>query len=90
VISRRDLFTSLFDKARTLTGSEAPTLAKLERRSCLAWQRSFCTVCIEHCPIRGAITLDKGRPVIHAEACDGCGLCQKVCPSPINAITLVP
>lgn len=89
MISRRELFTSLFEKVRGLTQDRPPTLARIERGACLAWRRSFCTVCEEHCPIQDAITLDKGRPVINAELCDGCGICKEVCPSPRNAISLI-
>lgn len=48
---------------------------------CIAWSVGGCTVCKSACPYH-AITLDKdNRPVIDAQACNGCGLCEKVCPA---------
>lgn len=61
---------------------------RLRRDHCLAWQRSFCTVCSERCPEAGAIVLDEGRPVLVEERCTRCGECIAVCPAPINAFEL--
>lgn len=50
--------------------------------ACVAWDWSGCTVCYDECPVEGAITLDEqGRPVVHADYCDGCGTCEQKCPS---------
>ena len=57
---------------------------------CLAWQGSFCSTCVERCPIPGAIVLEAGRPRVVAEHCDGCGTCVRVCPAPLNAFELRP
>jgi ferredoxin len=57
---------------------------------CLAWQGSFCTTCVERCPIPGAIVMEAGRPRVVAERCDGCGTCVRVCPAPLNAFELRP
>lgn len=57
---------------------------------CLAWQGSFCTTCVERCPVEGAILVEAGRPRVVAERCDGCGTCVRVCPAPINAFELRP
>lgn len=64
--------------------------ARIETMDCLAWQRSFCTVCFEQCPVPGAITLDQGRPTINASACTGCGICLYACPAPRKAVLLLP
>lgn len=64
--------------------------AQVERMDCLAWQRSFCTVCEERCPVPGAVTLDLGKPGVDASACVGCGICVNVCPAPRRAIVLNP
>ncbi len=64
--------------------------ARIEVVDCLAWQRSFCTVCEERCPIPGAITLVDGKPSIDPVACTGCGVCLSVCPAPRKAIMLMP
>ncbi|MBN1205953.1 MAG: 4Fe-4S binding protein [Myxococcaceae bacterium] len=57
---------------------------------CLAWQGSFCSTCAERCPVEGAIALDAGRPRVVAERCNGCGVCVRVCPAPLNAFELRP
>lgn len=64
--------------------------ARIEPFACLAYQGSFCTVCAEHCPVDGALELTEGRPRILEEVCTGCGVCQHVCPAPINAVLLMP
>lgn len=67
---------------------EAPTadnigMAKVISDSCVAWDWGGCTVCADECPVEGAITLDeRGRPHVNEDLCDGCGLCELVCPAP--------
>jgi MinD superfamily P-loop ATPase len=46
-----------------------------------------CGLCMTYCRF-GAISADNGRVVIVETACDGCMLCEKICP--VRAITLVP
>lgn len=64
--------------------------ARVSMVDCLAYQGSFCTVCSEHCPVEGAIDVIEGRPRINAELCTGCGICQHVCPAPVNAVLMLP
>lgn len=67
---------------------EAPTasnigVAKVISDSCVAWQWQGCTVCVDVCPVAGAIQLDdRGRPHVDNALCNGCGLCQTECPAP--------
>lgn len=46
-------------------------------------RRGPCGECYTFCPLRGkAITLEPGgflAPVVHPEACVGCGLCEEIC-----------
>lgn len=57
-------------------------VAVVVKDACVAWDWSGCTVCKDECPVEGAITLDDhDRPVVNADFCDGCGRCEKVCPS---------
>lgn len=65
-------------------------MANLLTYNCIAWQGGFCSVCSEHCPEPGALTMEQGKPVIHAEVCTGCGVCHHVCPAPTNAIAMMP
>ncbi|MBT8483964.1 MAG: 4Fe-4S dicluster domain-containing protein [Phycisphaerales bacterium] len=64
--------------------------ASIRAPYCLAHQGTFCTVCVERCPVDGALQLVDNRPVIDAETCTGCGVCQYVCPAPYNAVLILP
>lgn len=57
-------------------------LAQVDSQRCIAWLRGGgCQVCVDVCPY-GAITLHAGNcPVVDAQACNGCGLCENQCPS---------
>lgn len=69
---------------------EAPPrrqVAAILRSRCLA--RTFCSVCVERCPVEGALTMVAGRPEVDVERCDGCGTCQFACPAPSGAIAMV-
>ncbi len=65
-------------------------VAKIDSISCLAFQGTLCTVCVEGCPVENAITMEAGRPKIDADICTACGVCLYVCPAPGNAIHLMP
>ncbi|HEY6556576.1 MAG TPA: 4Fe-4S binding protein [Polyangiaceae bacterium] len=65
-------------------------VVRIEPKRCLAWQRSFCSVCSERCPEPGAIVCEVGKPRVVASACTGCGICVQVCPAPVNAFEVVP
>ena len=56
---------------------------------CLAHTGGFCSVCVEHCPVSGAITIEHGKPRIVDAVCTGCGECHRVCPAPRNAVLLM-
>lgn len=101
--SRRDLFRSVFGRGREKpddtprlleatppepTG-EPSSLALILDRFCLAWQGSFCSVCLERCPIPGAIATEMGKPRVVPDLCTGCKVCHDVCPAPKNAVFLV-
>lgn len=64
--------------------------AQILRHSCLAWQGSFCSVCVEQCPVPGAIAVAAGKPTVDAAICTGCGVCAYVCPAPFNAVAIRP
>lgn len=73
-----------------------------DQESCIAFLGLRCEVCFNVCPLRGeAITLDlqhnerSGKhalfiPVVHSEACTGCGLCEKACILEQAAIKVFP
>ncbi len=101
-ISRRNLFRSMFGRpmefaeasaeeipTTPIVSEEAPPLALILDRFCLAWQGSFCSVCSERCPVDGAIAVEQGKPRINPDFCTGCRICHEVCPAPKNAVFLV-
>ena len=95
-LNRRDWFRSLIGQraaepvasnAAVIPGGEVAVIAG---RNCLAYQNSFCSTCVERCPVENAITSERGLPRINPIACTGCGECADVCPAPVNAIMFVP
>lgn len=56
-------------------------LAKIVRENCIAWDLAGCEVCVHECPREAIYQDEKKRPYIDTELCDGCGLCELVCPS---------
>lgn len=74
----------------------------IDQETCLNFLGLRCDICYRVCPvIDKAITLDPqsntrtGRhtlfiPVVHSDACTGCGKCEKACPTEIAAIKVLP
>ncbi len=61
-------------------------LARVDRRSCLAWdQAARCLVCVEVCPTQAA-TPHQGRVTVDPLKCSGCGICERSCPIVGSAI----
>ena len=63
-------------------------VARVRARDCLAARGGFCTVCVERCPVPGAIALVDGWPAVDPEVCTGCAVCASVCPAPVVAIAM--
>lgn len=75
-------------------------VAAVDPNSCLSWQGLRCEVCLRECPeANRAITIEmhpRGLskhavfvPVVHPDACTGCGLCERGCPTEKAAIRVV-
>ena len=75
-------------------------LAVIDPESCLSWQGLRCEVCYRVCPVRGkAISIANHPrqiskhamfvPVVHSDACTGCGICEQKCPTEVAAIRIV-
>jgi len=74
----------------------------VDQESCLNFQGLRCDVCFRVCPlINKAITLEPRHnlrtgkhtlfiPVVHSDACTGCGKCEKACVLPEAAIKVLP
>lgn len=72
---------------------EAPAAlgaARVAPLDCLNRLSSPCSVCVERCPVPGAIDFVGDVPEVNERLCTGCGVCQHVCPAPQNAILLLP
>jgi len=67
-------------------------VARLNKKTCLNWQGTFCRSCYDHCPLfNEAITMDSElRPVVSEKKCVGCGICEHVCPAEEAAIIVIP
>ncbi|MFQ5643478.1 MAG: ferredoxin-type protein NapG [Thiogranum sp.] len=95
--------TGALDHALTdINESRMGLAVVVDQESCIAFQGLRCEVCFNICPVRGdAITLDyrhnerSGKhalfiPVVHSDACTGCGLCEKACILEEAAIKIFP
>jgi len=57
-------------------------LARVDERTCVSHnQTGVCGACHTACPLRGRAITQKlhNEPVVHAEHCVGCGLCEEAC-----------
>lgn len=95
--------TGALDKELTNIDDSRMGLAVLiDQESCLNFLGLRCDVCFRICPlINKAITLEPRHnprtgkhtlfiPVVHSEACTGCGKCEKACVLPEAAIKVFP
>jgi ferredoxin-type protein NapG len=77
-------------------------LAVVDSESCIAFWGIQCDACYRACPILGkAITIEYQKnertgkhafmkPIVHADACTGCGLCERACVTEKPAIFVLP
>jgi ferredoxin-type protein NapG len=75
-------------------------LAVIDVEHCLSWQGLRCEVCFRVCPLQGqAIRIVSQQrqlskhamfvPLVQADHCTGCGLCEKRCPTEVPAIRVL-
>lgn len=104
-VTRREMFSGLLSPFRRALkagaeGGFAPRpvppappagdlIAVIGGRLCLAYHEIACSVCVERCPVPGALVSDSGLPRVVPGLCTGCGACMPVCPAPENAIRMV-
>ncbi len=95
--------TGALDHALTDINEARMGLAVLiDQETCIAFHGLRCEICFNVCPIRGeAITLDyqhdersgkhaKFIPIVHSDACTGCGLCERACIMEEASIRVLP
>lgn len=73
-----------------LDSAGAMGTAHIQAHDCLNALGTSCSVCLERCPIEGALQLRAGKVMVHAALCTGCGICQHACPAPNNAVIILP
>jgi Na+-translocating ferredoxin:NAD+ oxidoreductase RNF subunit RnfB len=93
-LTRRDLLARFVrplqsTKPAATSVAAAEQVAIIQGRHCLALT-SFCAACVERCPVSGAMQVVNGMPMVVADVCTGCGICQEICPAPTNAVMLRP
>jgi ferredoxin-type protein NapG len=73
----------------------------VDQENCLSYRGLRCEICHRECPVQNeAITVANHPrkvskhaifvPVVHSDACTGCGVCEKACPLPEPAIKVLP
>lgn len=65
-------------------------VARVMKASCINFLGDPCSVCIDECPVPGAIDMHADAPRVHAEACTGCGVCANKCPATPRALAIIP
>ncbi len=61
---------------------------EIDQQRCLPYNGPECGVCLNSCPLPGALFEDYFKPVIDAALCSGCGLCREQCIADPKAITI--
>jgi ferredoxin-type protein NapG len=75
-------------------------LAVIDIENCLSWQGLRCEICFRECPVQGqAISVEHHPrrvskhamfvPLVHSDACTGCGICEQACPTQKAAIRVL-
>lgn len=55
-------------------------IAGIDEETCIAFKRSGCKICVKKCPEDAIIAVRANELIIDEAKCNGCGLCENVCP----------
>lgn len=92
----------MFDIAAAKAGDVSAVrigIAELDPSICLSYISDSCNLCFTHCPYQAIELNVNGNPLVVENPCNGCGVCENVCPvlslrsyigGNIRAITVVP
>ena len=65
--------------------------ALIHRSACRSKIGDECSMCLDVCPVEGAITHDWRKiPAVNTDLCTGCGMCVSSCPVSPIAISIIP
>jgi ferredoxin-type protein NapG len=92
--------TGALDQALDDIDNSRMGLAVIDIENCLSWQGLRCEICFRECPLQGrAISIEHHPrriskhamfvPLVHSDACTGCGICEKACPTEKAAIRVL-
>jgi ferredoxin-type protein NapG len=73
----------------------------IDQENCLSYRGLRCEICYRACPLQDqAITIENRQrgiskhamfvPIVHSDACTGCGICENACPLPEATIKVLP
>lgn len=62
-------------------GLETSGRVRIDRLSCLAWQRIACRACVDSCGQNAIVNASGFAPVVDETRCSGCADCVSVCPA---------
>ena len=65
-------------------------VAVIIQRTCVTFHGQPCDACHMACPVEGALRLEWAQPVVDADKCTGCGLCEFNCPTTPASVIVVP
>lgn len=66
-------------------------LAVINTSACLAYRGQDCDYCHARCPFPDvAIYMKEGKPVVVADKCTGCGICEYYCVTTRPSIAIMP
>lgn len=55
-------------------------IAVVHKDRCIAWTHAICEYCKDVCPYEALSRDEQDRPVVDETKCNGCGICEYVCP----------
>ena len=94
--------TGALEQTTKIEDSRMGLAVLVDKENCIAFQGLRCEVCYRQCPLMDkAITLEykpqerTGKhaffePVVHSDACTGCGMCEHACILEESAIRVLP